>query len=36
VALDSRNHLILPQEPAWPRFIQEICNFLAEDEKVAD
>jgi hypothetical protein len=28
VALDSRNHLILPDAPAWPRFVEEICGFL--------
>ncbi len=28
VALESRNHVILPQEPAWPRFIAEVINFL--------
>jgi DNA-binding winged helix-turn-helix (wHTH) protein/pimeloyl-ACP methyl ester carboxylesterase len=32
VALESQNHLILSHEPAWPRFIEEICGFLAEDE----
>ena len=30
VALESKNHLILSHEPAWPRFIDEICGFLAE------
>jgi DNA-binding SARP family transcriptional activator/pimeloyl-ACP methyl ester carboxylesterase len=30
--LNSRNHLILEQDPAWPRFITEIRSFLqAED-----
>ncbi len=33
VALDSRNHLILSHEPAWPRFIQETCDFLAGDRE---
>ncbi len=32
VALESKNHLILSHEPAWPRFIDEICGFLSEDE----
>ena len=32
VALESRNHLILSHEPAWPRFIDEICGFLKEEE----
>jgi len=30
VALESKNHLILSHEPAWPRFIDEICGFLSE------
>ena len=32
VALESKNHLILSHEPAWGRFIEEICGFLGEDE----
>ena len=28
VALESRNHIILSHEPAWSRFIGEICDFL--------
>jgi pimeloyl-ACP methyl ester carboxylesterase len=32
VALESRNHLILSHEPAWPRYIDEICGFLREGE----
>jgi len=33
VALESKNHLILAHEPAWPRFINEMCEFLkAVDE----
>jgi pimeloyl-ACP methyl ester carboxylesterase/DNA-binding winged helix-turn-helix (wHTH) protein len=30
VALESDNHLILSHEPAWQRYIDEICNFLNE------
>jgi pimeloyl-ACP methyl ester carboxylesterase len=30
VALESDNHLILSHEPAWRRYIDEICNFLNE------
>jgi pimeloyl-ACP methyl ester carboxylesterase len=30
VALESKNHLILSHEPAWPRFIDEIRGFLRE------
>jgi DNA-binding SARP family transcriptional activator/pimeloyl-ACP methyl ester carboxylesterase len=33
--LDSRNHLILDHEPAWPRFVEEIRAFLHEDDKTA-
>jgi class 3 adenylate cyclase/pimeloyl-ACP methyl ester carboxylesterase len=29
VALDGRNHLILEDEPAWPRFLAEVTKFLA-------
>jgi DNA-binding winged helix-turn-helix (wHTH) protein/pimeloyl-ACP methyl ester carboxylesterase len=29
VGLDSNNHVILPQEPAWQQFIGEIDQFLA-------
>jgi pimeloyl-ACP methyl ester carboxylesterase len=31
VALEGSNHLILEDEPAWPRFLQEVESFLAED-----
>lgn len=30
VALESKNHLILSHEPAWPRFATELCGFLAD------
>jgi pimeloyl-ACP methyl ester carboxylesterase len=32
VALESNNHLVLSHEPAWARYTEEICNFLAENE----
>ena len=32
VALEGRNHLILEDEPAWPRFLAEVRRFLAEEE----
>ena len=32
VALEGRNHLILEDEPAWPRFIEEFRGFLASVE----
>jgi pimeloyl-ACP methyl ester carboxylesterase len=28
VSLDSRNHIVLAQEPAWRDFIAEIRTFL--------
>jgi DNA-binding SARP family transcriptional activator/pimeloyl-ACP methyl ester carboxylesterase len=30
VTLESQNHLVLEQEPAWPRMLGEIRQFLAE------
>jgi pimeloyl-ACP methyl ester carboxylesterase len=30
VTLESRNHLLLEQDPAWPKFLAEIRAFLAE------
>jgi pimeloyl-ACP methyl ester carboxylesterase len=30
VPLESKNHLILSHEPAYPRFVEEICGFLDE------
>ena len=32
VGLDSSNHVILPQEPAWERFTGEIGQFLAQSQ----
>ena len=29
VTLESQNHLLLEQEPAWPRFLDEVRAFLA-------
>ena len=29
VPLESDNHLVLEQEAAWPRFRDEILDFLA-------
>ena len=28
VALEGRNHMTLENEPAWPRFLEEVRNFL--------
>ncbi len=30
VPLDSENHMPLPEEPAWPRLLDEMRRFLAE------
>ena len=32
VALEGRNHMMLEDEPAWPRFLQEVRSFLGEDD----
>jgi len=34
VPLESRNHLILEDEPAFPRFLEEIKSFLKSDVSV--
>lgn len=31
VPLDSRNHILLEDEPAWPVFVREVTRLLAED-----
>jgi pimeloyl-ACP methyl ester carboxylesterase/DNA-binding winged helix-turn-helix (wHTH) protein len=35
VPLDSRNHLMRADEPAWANFLDELDAFLAEDEELA-
>lgn len=35
VPLESQNHVILEQEPAWSRFLGGVRNFLHEDADVA-
>ncbi|HEU4453064.1 MAG TPA: alpha/beta fold hydrolase [Longimicrobium sp.] len=35
VPLEGRNHVILESEPAWPRFLEEVRGFLAEDALAA-
>jgi DNA-binding winged helix-turn-helix (wHTH) protein/pimeloyl-ACP methyl ester carboxylesterase len=32
VTLESRNHLLVEHEPAWPRFVEEVSEFLGEDD----
>jgi pimeloyl-ACP methyl ester carboxylesterase len=36
VPLDTRNHLMQPDEPAWAHFLRELDAFLAEDESTTD
>ena len=31
VALEGQNHLLLEDEPAWPRFLAEVREFLNND-----
>ena len=31
VALESNNHIVLADEPAWPVFLREVDGFLAAD-----
>jgi pimeloyl-ACP methyl ester carboxylesterase len=35
VPLEGRNHILLEEEPAWARFVNELRSFLAEDEVAA-
>lgn len=30
VALESRNHILLPRDPAWAKFVAEVRGFLGE------
>jgi len=32
VALESRNHVLLPRDPAWAAFVSEVRKFLTERE----
>jgi DNA-binding NarL/FixJ family response regulator len=34
VQLDSDNHLLLADEPAWPRLFTEVRSFLAEPDRL--
>ncbi|HET6668406.1 MAG TPA: alpha/beta hydrolase, partial [Intrasporangium sp.] len=36
VPLDTRNHLMQPDEPAWAQFLRELDAFLAEDKSTND
>ena len=33
VPLESKNHVLLPDEPAWAVFQAELANFLGQDER---
>jgi ATP/maltotriose-dependent transcriptional regulator MalT len=33
VALESQNHILLEDEPAWPVFLDEVERFLAPDRR---
>ena len=35
VGLESDNHIVLEDEPAWPVFLREVTEFLAEDSPPA-
>jgi pimeloyl-ACP methyl ester carboxylesterase/DNA-binding CsgD family transcriptional regulator len=35
VALDSRNHILIEDEPAWPHFLSELRLFLGVDERAS-
>ncbi len=35
VTLDSRNHLLRPDEPAWGRLLHEIDRFLGDGRTVS-
>jgi len=35
VALESRNHLLLPRDPAWAAFVSEVRRFLRENGDVS-
>ena len=35
VALESNNHIVLADEPAWPVFLREVTQFLAPDRVIA-
>lgn len=36
VPLEGRNHVLLEDEPAWPRFLEEVRGFLGVDERPAE
>lgn len=36
VSLESRNHILLESEPAWPRFLKEIRGFVGAGKPAAE
>jgi pimeloyl-ACP methyl ester carboxylesterase len=34
IPLESRNHVLLPRDPAWPAFVSEVRKFLCEGATV--
>jgi pimeloyl-ACP methyl ester carboxylesterase/DNA-binding winged helix-turn-helix (wHTH) protein len=36
VSLEGRNHVLLEDEPAWPRFLEEVRRFLGEEAEPAE
>ena len=36
VSLDSKNHILLEQEPAWQRFQEEVLAFMGESHRPSD
>jgi hypothetical protein len=34
VGLDSPNHIVLSHEPAWHRFIDEVCGLLKLEQEL--
>jgi hypothetical protein len=35
VALESRNHILVPRDPVWAAFVREIRGFLGEGASIA-
>jgi pimeloyl-ACP methyl ester carboxylesterase/DNA-binding CsgD family transcriptional regulator len=33
VALESKNHLLMEEEAAWPKFVEAVRGFLSEDDE---
>lgn len=33
VPLEGKNHILLERDPAWPRYLEEVESFLAEDAR---